>query len=114
MSNDDAQDYLKHPKILKNQVSREMITTFVSIPFMTLLTTPVFLGEVRGYSKLTSDFEFSTAGVLNEVRLQKLLDCDARAHPPRLTCVHWIGPLPEVCVCSKLISVRAVGPCQSL
>lgn len=45
--------YLNDPKILPNQVRREIMTTLGSIPFMTLLTTPVFLAEVRGYSKLT-------------------------------------------------------------
>mmetsp|Transcript_70101 Transcript_70101/g.146181 ORF Transcript_70101/g.146181 Transcript_70101/m.146181 type:complete len:285 (+) Transcript_70101:280-1134(+) len=45
--------YLNDPKILKNQVRREITTTLASIPFMTLLTAPIFLAEVRGYSKLT-------------------------------------------------------------
>lgn len=39
--------YLNDPKILPNQVRREIMTTLGSIPFMTLLTTPVFLAEVR-------------------------------------------------------------------
>ncbi len=42
-----AQNYMKHPKILENQVRREITSTLCSIPFMTLLTVPVFLAEVR-------------------------------------------------------------------
>uniref|UniRef100_A0A6U4NGD9 Fatty acid hydroxylase domain-containing protein n=1 Tax=Hemiselmis andersenii TaxID=464988 RepID=A0A6U4NGD9_HEMAN len=60
-------NYLKHPKILKNQVRREIVTTLSSIPFMTLLTTPVFLLEVRGYSKLTEGMDLTTSGVLSEL-----------------------------------------------
>ena len=37
------------PKILDNQVQREILTTVGSIPFMTLLTTPIFLAEVRSF-----------------------------------------------------------------
>ena len=67
---DPPQDYLKHPKILKDQVRREIFTTVVSVPFMTLLTTPVFLAEVRGYSKLTEGMDLSTTqGILHEVSL---------------------------------------------
>lgn len=61
-------DYLKHPKILPNQVRREILTTLGSIPFMTLLTTPVFLGEVRGHSKLTDyKLEFTTECIMKEL-----------------------------------------------
>ncbi|KAJ1469701.1 hypothetical protein T484DRAFT_1850760 [Baffinella frigidus] len=44
--------YMKHPKILKDQVRREMGVALASIPLMSLLTAFVFLAEVRGYSKL--------------------------------------------------------------
>jgi hypothetical protein len=51
-------------------VRREIFTTVVSVPFMTLLTTPVFLFEVRGYSKLTEGMDLSTTqGILHEVSL---------------------------------------------
>ncbi|RHY87517.1 hypothetical protein DYB31_016390 [Aphanomyces astaci] len=47
--------YEKHPKFLKNQVRLELQVACGSIPFMTLLTLPVFLAEVRGYSFLYDD-----------------------------------------------------------
>ncbi|KAH8895145.1 hypothetical protein GQ53DRAFT_78652 [Thozetella sp. PMI_491] len=43
---------LKHPKFLKNQVWLEMKQANVSMPGMALLTAPLFLAEVQGYSKL--------------------------------------------------------------
>ncbi|KAF0690516.1 Aste57867_18106 [Aphanomyces stellatus] len=49
--------YEKHPKFLKNQVRMEIQVSCGSIPFMTLLTLPVFLAEVRGYSFLYNDIE---------------------------------------------------------
>ena len=45
----------KHPKYLKNQVELEIKAASSSIPWMTLLTLPFFLGEVRGYSRLYRD-----------------------------------------------------------
>jgi len=47
--------YMKHPKILKDQVRREMGVALASIPLMSLLTAFVFLAEVRGYSKLRDE-----------------------------------------------------------
>ena len=44
----------KHPLYLKNQVRREITYSCSSIPWMILLTVPLFLLEVRGYSKLYS------------------------------------------------------------
>ena len=38
--------FLFQPKFLKDQVRREITTTLGSIPFMTLLTVPIFLAEV--------------------------------------------------------------------
>lgn len=43
---------LKHPKYIKNQIWLEVIQTNKSMPFMSLLTAPLFLLEVRGYGKL--------------------------------------------------------------
>lgn len=42
----------KHPKFLKNQVRMEIRQAVESMPFIAILTTPFFLAEVRGYSKL--------------------------------------------------------------
>jgi Delta7-sterol 5-desaturase len=41
-----------HPKYLKNQVRLEIKQTMISMPIMSILTTPFFLAEVRGYAKL--------------------------------------------------------------
>ena len=43
---------LKHPKILKNQIRREIAMACWNIPGMSVLTLPFFLAEVRGYTKL--------------------------------------------------------------
>jgi len=43
---------LKHPKFLKNQIRLEISQTLQALPLMAVLTTPWFLWEVRGYSKL--------------------------------------------------------------
>ena len=42
----------KHPLFLPNQVRREIVHASKSIPWMTLMTTPIFVLEVRGYSRL--------------------------------------------------------------
>jgi lathosterol oxidase len=44
--------YLRHPKFLPNQVRLEIHTAMQSLPVMAVLTLPLFLAEVRGYSKL--------------------------------------------------------------
>jgi len=54
-------DYLKHPKFLKNQVFREILTAMGSIPVMSFLTAIIFWYEVRGYSKLYDNFERGVA-----------------------------------------------------
>jgi lathosterol oxidase len=41
-----------HPKYLKNQIRKEMAQTNVALPIMALFTAPLFLLEVRGYSKM--------------------------------------------------------------
>jgi lathosterol oxidase len=43
---------MKHPKFLKNQISLEIAQAATALPVMAILTTPFFLAEVRGYSKL--------------------------------------------------------------
>jgi len=42
----------KHPKFLKNQIKMEIAQASISLPIMAIFTAPVFLAEVRGYSKL--------------------------------------------------------------
>ncbi|KAF2733502.1 hypothetical protein EJ04DRAFT_524436 [Polyplosphaeria fusca] len=43
---------MAHPKFLKNQIRMEIAQAFWALPGMALLTAPVFLLEVRGYSKI--------------------------------------------------------------
>lgn len=43
---------VNHPKYLKNQVWLEIKQANTSMPYMSLLTAPMFLLEVRGYGKL--------------------------------------------------------------
>lgn len=54
----------KHPLFLKNQIRLELWTSLSSIPFMVLYTTPAFLFEVRGYSKLYMGIEGWTGWLL--------------------------------------------------
>lgn len=41
-----------HPRFLKNQVRQEIVSSMTAVPFINLLTLPVFLAEVRGKSLL--------------------------------------------------------------
>ena len=47
----------EHPLYLKNQVRLEITYACKSIPFMSLLTVPIMLAEVRGYSRLYMGIE---------------------------------------------------------
>ena len=47
----------QHPKMLKNQVQKELWVSLTAIPFMGLLTAPIFLAEIQGYSKLYTNIE---------------------------------------------------------
>ena len=47
--------YKLHPNFLPNQTKLEILYASRSIPFMAVLTVPVFMLEVRGYSKLYID-----------------------------------------------------------
>lgn len=42
----------KHPKFLKNQIRMEINQAVGAMPWISVLTTPFFFAEVRGYSKL--------------------------------------------------------------
>ncbi|RDL35306.1 putative C-5 sterol desaturase desaturase [Venustampulla echinocandica] len=46
----------KHPKFLKNQIRMEIRQAASAMPFMAILTTPAFVAEVLGYSKLYDAF----------------------------------------------------------
>lgn len=51
----DKEKAFSHPKFLKNQVRREISAAVQSFFWMTWMTLPWFLGEVRGWSKLTKN-----------------------------------------------------------
>ena len=61
--------YKLHPNFLPSQTKLEILYASRSIPFMAVLTVPVFLLEVRGYSKLYMDVE--TASV-NSARREQM------------------------------------------
>ncbi|KAG0220005.1 c-5 sterol desaturase [Mortierella sp. NVP41] len=46
------QSHTKHPKFLKNQVKLEIQMSMKALPGIAVLTTPWFVGEVRGWSRL--------------------------------------------------------------
>ena len=55
-----------HPRFLKNQVRQEIVSSLSAVPFINLLTLPVFLAEVRGKSLLyasVSDYGWSWLAV---------------------------------------------------
>lgn len=43
---------MNHPKFLRNQLKMEVRQAMEAMPVMSALTTPFFVGEVRGYTKL--------------------------------------------------------------
>ncbi|KAG4304100.1 hypothetical protein PORY_002464 [Pneumocystis oryctolagi] len=42
----------KHPRFLKNQIRMEIVQSLKAMPLMTLFTTPWFLAEIHGFSKI--------------------------------------------------------------
>lgn len=58
---------LQNPKYRPNQLRTEIHESLISIPLMSLLHLPIFLLEVRGYSKLYSISSSSPAGLWYEV-----------------------------------------------
>eukprot|EP00052_Salpingoeca_macrocollata_P021181 m.180854 g.180854 ORF g.180854 m.180854 type:complete len:308 (+) comp21473_c0_seq2:80-1003(+) len=56
-------ELMKHPKFLKNQVRREIMTTLKGMPGMAVLTALCFVGEVRGHSRLYDHFDSGWTGV---------------------------------------------------
>ncbi|GAA95332.1 uncharacterized protein L969DRAFT_84926 [Mixia osmundae IAM 14324] len=53
---------MKHPRFLKNQVKLEILSSLNAFPWLDLMTTPWFLGEVRGYSLLYDSIHDSPFG----------------------------------------------------
>jgi hypothetical protein len=62
-----------HTQFLKNQVAKEIGLSLASIPFMGVLTTPIILAEIYGYSKCYDNVRRSSP----------------RTHPPRSCGLAW-------------------------
>lgn len=73
---------LQHPKFLPNQIRREITLSAASLPLMALLTLPVYLAEVRGYSRLYSDWSEYSLSYTCMSAIFFLLFTDA--------CIYWI------------------------
>jgi len=58
---------MKHPQFLKNQIRMEIKHAMGSIPILAASLAPVFLLEVRGYSRLYIEFDNTTIGWLREI-----------------------------------------------
>lgn len=71
---------MRHPRFLKNQVKLEIMCSLWSLPGITLLTLPWFMGEVRGYSRLYSNVEdYGLAYLVLSVPLFVLGLCSPRS-----------------------------------
>ncbi|KAF3023127.1 hypothetical protein E8E14_013703 [Neopestalotiopsis sp. 37M] len=46
-----------HPRFLKNQVRQEIVSSMSAVPFINLMTLPIFLAEVRGHSLLYTNVD---------------------------------------------------------
>ncbi|KAH8664671.1 lathosterol oxidase [Xylariales sp. PMI_506] len=44
-----------HPRFLKNQIRQEIKSSMSAVPFINIMTLPIFLAEVRGHSLLYTD-----------------------------------------------------------
>ena len=59
---------VNHPKFLPNQIRREITVACTSIPIMGVLTTPIFLLEIHGFSKLYYGFDTSdNSSIMDEI-----------------------------------------------
>jgi lathosterol oxidase len=64
---------MKHPKFLKNQIKMEIAQTSVSLPIMAIFTTPFFLAEVLGHSKLYDSFSDAPSSWYNWAQIPMFL-----------------------------------------
>ena len=102
----------KHPKFLQNQVRMEISQAVHSMPYMSALTAPFFLAEVRGYSKLydaPSEAPFPWYNLLQFPLFLLFTDCfvyfihRGLHHPSIYKTLHkphhkWIMPTPYASV----------------
>ncbi|KAF3483605.1 C-5 sterol desaturase [Arthroderma uncinatum] len=72
-----------HPKYLKNQISQEIGQAMHSMPLMAVLTAPIFLIEIKGYSKIYDTLEEAPFPMYNYLQFPLfLLFTDF--------CIYWI------------------------
>eukprot|EP00937_MAST-01D_sp_MAST-1D-sp2_P002949 g2949.t1 len=60
-------DLRQHPKFLQNQERKELWCSCTSLPFMALLTVPLFVAEVRGHSQLYGSLDAERGFGVDEV-----------------------------------------------
>jgi len=97
---------LKHPKMLKGQIYMEMYTSHISVLFIAALTVPLFLLEVRGYSRLYRNIDDHSYGFAALSIVGFIIFTDSTIywihrllHHPKLYSIHkmhhkWIVPTP--------------------
>ncbi|KJE89369.1 sterol-C5-desaturase [Capsaspora owczarzaki ATCC 30864] len=73
---------LRHPRILENQIAKELWVACTSIPIMSIPTNLIFLAEVRGYSKLYDNVDEYGWGYLAFSAVFFLFFTDM--------CIYWI------------------------
>eukprot|EP01090_Pellita_catalonica_P000022 TRINITY_DN10017_c0_g1_i3.p1 TRINITY_DN10017_c0_g1~~TRINITY_DN10017_c0_g1_i3.p1 ORF type:complete len:259 (-),score=1.81 TRINITY_DN10017_c0_g1_i3:18-794(-) len=96
-----------HPRFLKNQKRKEITLSMISIPIMGVITTPVFLLELMGYSKLYDGLgDYGVASIpISIVAFLLFTDCGiywihrGLHHPLLYTTIHkphhwWKIPTP--------------------
>jgi len=99
---------MDNPRFLKNQIKLEIAQSMEALPLMAIFTAPIFLAEVRGYTKLydaPSDAPFALYNVLQFPFFLIFTDCliylihRGLHHPSVYKRLHkphhrWIIPTP--------------------
>lgn len=52
----DYAEWKKNPRVFPNQIRDEILMSIRSIPYMVALSSPIFVAQIRGYSKIHSEF----------------------------------------------------------
>ena len=74
---------LNHPKFLKNQIWLEIVQANKALPFMAVITAPIFLLEVRGFGYLYDRFDEAPAWWYNYAQFPLFLVFTD-------FCIYWI------------------------
>ncbi|KAK8034726.1 hypothetical protein PG993_009721 [Apiospora rasikravindrae] len=112
-----------HPRFLKNQVRQEIISSLWAIPFIDIMTLPIFLAEVRGHSRLYTNIDEYGYGWLFASTIAYMIFNDVgiywihrlEHHPSVYKFLHkphhkWIIPTPWAALAFHPMD----GFCQSL